>query len=554
MTASSAVREDNRPNVLILVGTGHASRFLGHADGPRAEPVETPTLDGLASRGASFATAYTPMPVQAPAKAAILTGRSPLDIGILNGPSTLPSDVPTIATRFGASGYRTCLVGSLGIGGDEQFAGFQDRPYGDFTGTGGHQYDPLTEIMARGSPNNAASSATGGRYGHHYDPISRDRSGPDDWRSLAGDAGETDIPESRHQERTVAREALSWLRETVHEDPDSPWLLLASFSRPHPPLTAPRRYTNMYNPSSESGVTDPAVGGESDVASHPFVEAKADDDRTSTHGDSVVLDSAATRRARAGYFASISYLDEVLDDFLATLERDGNLENTVVVYVSERGNLAGEHDLWWSGSFHEGAIRVPLIVVTPEHRRGGNPATRFETPISLVDLAPTLYTLADVEAAPTDGTDLTDSIRTASEPRRGPVSVDFPLPWYGDGTQFRAVRDGDWKYVRFHEAPDLGFNLATDPHEMTARDPSVVDDAIREHAASVDFDEISQRHTPDSRGGDNRAAAISNGTTGNAYLLDDGRLLDADVTLYKPDILASDTARVFSDHPENRDA
>jgi choline-sulfatase len=548
MTGTDASPDPDRPNVLVLLASGHGSRFGGYHDGPRAEPVRTPALDDLAARGTSFATACTPIPVAAPARIATLTGRSPIDIGVWDDRSTLPADVLTIATRFGMSGYRTCLVGSLGIAGDRQFAGFDDRPYGDFTGTGGRQFDPLTELMSRGSPNNAASSATGGKYGHYYDPLSRERRRPDNWRGLAGDAGETTIPESRHQERTVVREAMSWLRETTYEHPEDPWLLVTSFARPQPPLTAPGRHLDRYSPIGDGAVTDPAADRDGDAASHPLVAAKADADRTSAFGKTIDLDGESVRHARAAYFASVSYLDEIVGDLLAAVERDGQLENTIVVYVSDRGNLAGEHGLWWSGSFHEGGIRVPIIVQTPGHRRGEQPVAGFETPISLLDLAPTLYGLTGVDGPETDGVDLSAAIRTGSAPERGPVSIDFPLPRYGAGTEFRAVRTEEWKYVHFRDAPDLAFDLTADPHETTTRVTGDVPADIRSRAKAVDFAELSTQRVRDRD--ENRSLYINDGTAGNAYLLDDGRLLDADVTLYKPDILASHASEVFADYPD----
>jgi hypothetical protein len=128
------------------------------------------------------------------------------------------------------------------------------------------------------------------------------------------------------------------------------------------------------------------------------------------------------------------------------------------------------------------------------------------------------------------------------------VSIDFPLPRYGAGTEFRAVRTEEWKYVHFRDAPDLAFDLTADPHETTTRVTGDVPADIRSRAKAVDFAELSTQRVRDRD--ENRSLYINDGTAGNAYLLDDGRLLDADVTLYKPDILASHASEVFADYPD----
>ena len=103
------------------------------------------------------------------------------------------------------------------LGGSLQYAGFGARPYGDFGGMCSHQYDPLSRHNAQ---NEAGMKM----------------------RSRTADSGLSEIPESLLQENMTARESLAWLRENQHANPGQPWLLYTSFSRPHFPLTAPRRY------------------------------------------------------------------------------------------------------------------------------------------------------------------------------------------------------------------------------------------------------------------------------------------------------------------------
>ncbi|MFB6147160.1 MAG: sulfatase-like hydrolase/transferase [Halobacteriaceae archaeon] len=528
-------------NVLLLLGSQHGHRWLGADDGPHAAPVETPALSALADEGTTFEAAYTPTPLDGPARAGLLTGRRPADVGVVDSSNPFP-DVPTLADRFGAAGYDTCLVGSLGLAGRRQFAGFDARPYGDLTGTGGGQLDPLTDHTARGSPYNAWFSKVGGEYGHRYDPMDPDRVRPDPWRSLAGDAGQTHVPESATQPRAVAREAVAHVRDAAAAG-DDPWFLTASFAAPRPPLTAPDRHLDRYD-----GAPDPAVGADSDAGRHPLSAAKREADRTAELRDepTVDLDDETVREARRACFARVSHLDEVIGDLLGDLRRGGHLEDTVVVYAAGSGNLAGEHGLWWNAAFQEGALRVPLVVSTPAQRRGDAPAGAVEAPVSLLDVAPTLSGLVGVDAPGGDGADLSAAVTGGADPDRGPVRSELLVPRYGEGTEFQVVRDGDRKLVAVRDGPDLLFDLDADPLERTDRlddDPDAAAALRRRGDVDLDAAVAAREDAPTGE------LPLAKGTSGNAYLLPDGRVVDADVALYKPDVLAQHPERAYEDFP-----
>ena len=168
-----------------------------------------------------------------------------------------------------------------------------------------------------------------------------------------------------------------------------------------------------------------------------------------------------TRRGRAAYFACVDFLDEILGDFVATLERDGLLEHTIVVYSTDHGESAGEHGLWFKTMWNEAAARVPFFIQTPEHRAGTLAPTRIDTPVSLVDLFPTLCGLTGVTPPDTlDGEDLSPAIRTASRQiEHGPVLCQHLPNW-------RMVRRGPYKYVAVRDHPELLLNVEDDPDEQ----------------------------------------------------------------------------------------
>jgi choline-sulfatase len=495
---------------LLLLSDEHSHRYRGDRDGPAAEPARTPTVDGLAERGVEFESAYCSVPLCTPSRVGLLTGREQRESGGWDsstlGPWTPLPDLQTLPGAFADAGYDTCLVGKMHLGGDRQFVGFEDRPYGDLTGGMGHQADPI-------------------------DPPDTGR-GVFDTRSRTADAGVTGIPEGAHQEQVVLRETLAWLREQRHRSED-PWLLCASFSRPHFPLTAPRRHVERYWPD---GLGDPPVGPDSDAGRHPSSVAAREDQAAGERS------AAETRRARAAYAACVDYLDEQLGDLLGALDRSGFLEDTVVVYTSDHGEMAGEHGLWFKQTWQEASTRVPLVVQTPAHRAGERDAASVETPVSLLDLFPTLCGLAGVEAPDDlDGADLSAAVKSGTEPDRGPVVSDMLMP-RREAFACRAVRDGRYKYVGFRDAPDLLFDVEADPFERTnlAGDPGHRDALVRLRefvAETVDFDALEAAQERDRAALADHDRDLPQGTSGNAYHLPDGRVVDADTPLYDPAVL-----------------
>ncbi len=497
-----------RPNVLFLFSDEHSYRCLSLLDETTGEPVKTPALDSLAENGTYFSSAYCQSPLCTPSRICLLTGRSPMTSGGWANGSYLRPEIPTIPSVFGDAGYSTCLVGKMHLGGTNQLAGFAHRPYGDLTGGAGHQRDPLSE-----------------------------REGGFEMRSRTADAGITEIPESALQEQVIVRESVSYLREHAASRPDTPWFLCASFSRPHFPLTAPGRFFNSYWPDR---INPPKVGRTGDTAFHPMTNGMAKGFRTEEVSEQEMM------KARAAYFACVDYLDEILGDFLLLMERSGLLENTVIVYTSDHGEMAGEHGMWWKNSWHEAAARVPLIIQTPAQRRGDSPASRPDTPVSLADVFPTLCGLADIGAPEgLEGRDLSAAVTTGTDLQTEPVFVDNPLPRWGEGSEHRIVRLGRFKFVRFRGMrPHLLFDLEADPLEQRNLLESGTETELetgQELKALVDgswdFDAAeAQRHRDEAELRRNSLEA-GTGRHGNCFHMPDGRVVAADTPLYDPTVI-----------------
>lgn len=507
----------SRPNILFLLSDEHSHRFMGHLSRDRGgESVHTPTFDRLAGEGTVFTDAYCQMPLCTPSRLSLLSGREVCGAGAWNNNSVMRPGVPTLPGTLAAAGYETCLVGKMHLGGSRQYVGFQHRPYGDLTGKTGHQADPISDPDARTMRGRTATAV-----------------------------GVTEIPESLLQEQVVAQETVAWLREHEAAKPDKPWFLMASFSRPHFPLTAPRRWIDRYSPRE---ITEPMAPASGDAYDHPMSVGM----RRGFQADEVDYDEMM--RARAAYFACVSYLDELVGDLLTRLEATGQLDNTIIVYTSAHGEMAGEHGVWWKNGWYEACTRVPLIISTPRRRAGGGARRRVETPVALVDLFATLCAMAGVETPEgLDGRDLSAAESGATLPDR-PVFCDALTPRWGEGAEFRMARWGRYKYVRFRNAPQLLFDLDDDPLEQR--------DLVRRGAVglasealaylskvvdeTMDFDaaERSRRrdeellkeypmHAPDSGG--------------NPYHMPGGQVVNAEGSLYAPATIAGSPGDFASD-------
>jgi len=506
----------SRPNILLLFSDEHSFRFMGHVPpGEGGEPIDTPAFDALAARGTRFTDAYCQMPLCTPSRLCMLTGREVRAAGAWANCDVLRPELPTLPGLLRDAGYTTCLVGKMHLGGTQQFVGFEYRPYGDLTGRTGHQWEPIPE------PGRTLRGRT------------------------ATAVGETMIPESLIQDEVVAAETVAFLREHRHRRADKPWLLCAGFSRPHFPLTAPRRHLDRFWPD---GVTEPKVPSGGDAWDHPMSVGM----RRGFRADEISHDEMMF--ARASYFACVSYLDEVIGDLLARLDRSGLLDNTVIIYTSDHGEMAGEHGVWWKNGWYEACTHVPLVVSLPEQRRSERPAAECRTPVALVDLLPTLVAMAGAEApAACDGVDLSAVLRGAAAAPDRPIVCDALEPRWGPGTEFRMVRQGRYKAVVFRDAPPLAFDLDEDPEEhhnllradAEAQAPEAVRRLLRLAAESMDFGAAERERLE--RDGDlrRRYAQQVGDSTGNLYLMPSGTLVNADDTLYRPEVVATDLVKAF---------
>ncbi|MCA1287020.1 choline-sulfatase [Salipiger bermudensis] len=429
-----------RPNILILMVDQLNGTFF--PDGP-ADWLHTPNLKKLAARSVRFRNCYTASPLCAPGRASFMSGELPSVTGVYDNAAEFPSDLPTYAHHLRRAGYHTCLSGKMHFVGPDQMHGFEERL--------------TTDIYPADFGWTPDYRKPGERIDWWYHNMG----------SVTG-SGVAEISNQMEYDDEVAYHATRKVYDLGRRKDDRPWCLTVSFTHPHDPYVARRKYWDLYEDCEH---LLPEVGdlGYENQDKHSKRIFDANDWR------SFDITEEDIRRSRQAYFANISYLDDKIGEILEALEGTRQDQDTIILFVSDHGDMLGERGLWFKMSFFEGSSRVPMMISAPGLEPG-----LCEIPVSNIDVCPTVCDLAGVsmdEVMPwTAGETL---VPVAKGAPRGPVAIEYAAE--ASYAPLVALREGDWKYTRCSLDPEQLFDLANDPHELTnlAEDPAQAETLAR---------------------------------------------------------------------------
>ena len=411
-----------RPNLVVVMADQLAASFLPAYGHP---VVRTPHLDALARAGTVFENAYCASPLCAPSRSAMLTGRRASAIGVFDNAAELPAATPTIAHLLRANGYHTVLSGKMHFVGPDQLHGFEERLTTDVY-PAGFDWTPDWRL-----PSESRLSW---------------------YHNLSGvlGAGVREAAMQTAYDDEVCFRAVERIRELAQRPDRRPFLLVVSFTSPHDPWEVRARHWDMYG---DETIDAPAV---------PLIPPSEADPhslrlRAMCGLDQRPLDAAEIQRARHGYYAAVSYMDERLGEVTAALARNGLDGETVVAFTADHGEMGGERGLWFKMSFFEGSARVPLLVRGP-----GIVPGRVGEPVSQLDFAPTLAELggAAPDEAEFDGRSLVSALRGGD-----PGAATVVSEYLAEGVTAPAVmiRRGAYKYIRCPGDPDQLYELDSGP-------------------------------------------------------------------------------------------
>jgi choline-sulfatase len=424
--------QTTRPNILILMVDQLAGTLF--PDGP-ADWLHAPALKALAARSVRFRNAYTASPLCAPGRASFMTGQLPSRTGVYDNAAEFASDIPTFAHHLRRAGYQTCLSGKMHFVGPDQLHGFESRL--------------TTDIYPADFGWTPDYRKPGERIDWWYHNMG----------SVTG-AGVAEITNQMEYDDEVSFHAVQKLYDLARGADQRPWCLTVSFTHPHDPYVARKKYWDLYEDCEHLLPEIPAMPYEDhDRHSRRIFDANDWRSYSLTEGD--------IRRSRRAYFANISYIDDKISQILETLE--ATRQEAIVVFVSDHGDMLGERGLWYKMTFYDGSSRVPLMIAAP-----GLAPRRIDAAVSTIDVTPTLCDLAGVsmdEVTPwTDGESLVPLAQGGT--RVAPVCMEYAAE--ASQAPLVSLRDGRWKLNLCALDPDQLFDLESDPHELTnlAADPA----------------------------------------------------------------------------------
>ncbi len=415
----------SKPNILIfMVDQLNGTLF---PDGP-VDWLHVPNLRKLAARSTRFKNAYTASPLCAPGRAAFMTGQLPSQTGVYDNAAEFASSIPTYAHHLRRAGYQTCLSGKMHFVGPDQLHGFEERL--------------TTDVYPPDFGWTPDYRKPGERIEWWYHNLG----------SVTG-AGVAEITNQLEYDDEVAYHATRKIYDLGRGHDDRPWALTVSFTHPHDPYVARKKYWDLYEDCNH---LQPAINP------IPYEDHDAHSKRIFDANDwrSYDLTPEMVARSRRAYFANISYLDDKIGEVLHALE--ATRQEAIILFVSDHGDMLGERGLWFKMSFYEGSARVPLMISSPDMTPG-----LVTTPVSNIDVCPTLCDLAGVsmeEVAPwTSGQTLVPLGQGGA--RSEPVAMEYAAE--ASYAPMVSLRYGKWKFNRCTLDPDQLFDLEADPHELT---------------------------------------------------------------------------------------
>ncbi|MCC6589972.1 MAG: arylsulfatase [Bryobacterales bacterium] len=416
----------------MLMADQHRGDCLG-VDGHPV--VKTPNLDRIAKEGVRFTGAYSSTPSCTPARGALLTGLSPWNHGQL-GYGRVARQYPFEKPRaLAEAGYYTQCIGKNHFSPQRNSHGYQSV---------------LLDESKRAETPDFRSDYRAWFYSQAptFDP---DETGLtfNDYRGKP-----YVLPERLHPTKWTGDCAVNFLESYAKRDP---FFLKVSFARPHSPYDPPERFHALYK---DAQIPKAAVGKWAAARYSP----RSDNSNDIWHGD---MGEETVRNSRACYYGNVSFIDEQIGRILGALEKRGWLENTLILYFSDHGDMTGDQNLWRKCYAYEPSARIPFLMRWPKGLLDEQRGQTMRGPVELRDVFPTLLDAAGIRTQrQLDGASLLRLVKNQGRGWREYIDLEHAA-CYSPRNQWTALTDGRWKYI-FHtyEGEEQLFDLTKDPQEM----------------------------------------------------------------------------------------
>ena len=448
------------PNVLIIMTDQHRADYMSCVENNKS-PVKTPNIDKIAKRGIRYENAYCAYPVCVASRNAMLTGLYPHTTKVITNNDRLDWRYRTMAHHFNSFGYITGLVGKM--------------HFNDSCNHGFECYTSINDWLMYLGPkvsHYADEIANHQLTGHFFDTVIDDGAGfpdlSDVWEgNMSPWVGAvqkyphgkvaSELDEADQLDMFVARESAKFLEKYK----DQQFFLTASFMKPHTPFYPPKRYAEMF-PLESIELQDPG-----DLSGYPTYVRNY-------HEGFKNVPEIQRKAAKAGYRGNLAFADSCIGYLYDKLERLNLLEDTIVVYTSDHGEMDGDHGLYQKFCMFEPAVKVPLIISRPGSIRENavckNLVSQLGLYPTLAELASTLPVsakpLAYMEDAPQklDAESFAESVYEPNAERDGEVLVEFNV---NDRRHAQyMLRIGDHKHIACMSGEGELYDLKKDPGEL----------------------------------------------------------------------------------------
>ncbi len=453
-----AAQAATKPNLLFIVTDEHSFRTLGCyrelMDKEQAEMwgpgnvVETPNLDRIAHNGVTFNRMYCSTPTSTPARAAMFTGFYGVQLCMENNSAKpgdgkyLKADVPTIAQSLQKAGYKTGYAGKIHLAearSKDQHEWWSPYPVGHE----GYNYGfEDNKYMFNGGHCKWLGI---GKDGFPYFLNKAEYVGVEDGRDIFKDV------KTGNKAVTMTDFLSNCAIDFIDKNSDKPFYYVLSIPDPHTGDLGTGRYNTMYTHMKFQKPISYDFG----------VAAKeANDEANWQHADGKATKIVEYNIAQ--YFGMVKHIDDNIGRILDKLEQTGVLENTIIVFTADHGELMGEHARMNKGTVHEASARVPFIMC--HGMKSKNPLVPRGVVNNLAanttDWMPTFMSLLGVEPLKGMGRDLTP-ILDGNAPK-GWNNVTFCTK------RFIAAMDSKHKlHVNSSEKRAWFMDTDRDPNEMT---------------------------------------------------------------------------------------
>lgn len=358
----------DKPNVIIIHTDEHNFRTLGcyrelmtddqaYVWGKEAV-VETPNIDLIAKEGVLLTSFYANTPVCGPSRATLISGQYPQNVNVWENDLPMLDGVESFAKPMVDAGYATGYAGKWHL-----------------DGTGKPQWEPERQF---GFSDNTYMFNRG-----HWKKLDEDENGP--YVAGVNNSGNPNYDLDGADSLTFTTDFLMDRTMTfVKEHKDEPFCYMVSIPDPHGPNTVREPYNDMFDDVS---VAKPATASKS-ADGLPVWGAKAS--------------STINNSGLKVYLGMVKCIDDNVGELIALLKAENLWDNTILIFMSDHGDLLGEHKRDNKGVPYEGSSKAPFIIRYPEALKSG---AVVDEAMSMVDFKPTLLSIMGLDLVKQEGVD-----------------------------------------------------------------------------------------------------------------------------------------------------